>query len=254
MKKTILLLIFLTSFFSKAQTKSDIELLNVFGINPNDINSGADYKITTLTVKFQNLIDEKKARSIIFARWNDMLSYYLPNGNQLKGDITNFNNPPVDELGNYVVLSADKLGVQFMNRQIQIFVPKTAGLTNQFTATKFNEGDCRQDLVSYINGAFYYQQTGNDDPNVNNSAVRTKIRNCFRAGLYDNIILTNKDITVQFNDKDNPFKGFRGFGDELDINEIEKLLMGETSKLSIVGPNGKNVYLPFRIDAKKGMR
>ena len=85
--------------------------------------------------------------------------------------------------------------------------------------------------------------------------VRKKIRNCFRAGQYKDVKLTQKDITVQFNDKDNPFTSFirGGCGSELDINNIQKALMGDRCKLKIVGANGKNEYLPFRIDATKGM-
>lgn len=230
------------------------ELLSRFGINNMDYNSNPYYFIDTITKKFQNLI-AKGARSTVFRNWQELLMNYYKYDNNARLQLTNDNqnNPPQDELGNYVVLSADKLGIQYMDKQIQIFVPRGASLTNQFKAATYNSGDCRNDLVSYVNGAFDFQQTGKNDPNINNSAVRKNIRACFRAGQYKDVKLTQNDITVQFNDKDNPFKGLRGFGNELDINEIQKLLMGETFKLPKVGPNGKNEYLPFRIDARQGM-
>jgi hypothetical protein len=232
------------------------ELLSRFGINNMDYNSNPYYFIDTITKKFENLI-AKGARSDVFRRWQELLMNYYKYDNNAIFKLTkdNENDPPRDELGNYVVVSADKLGIQFNDRQIQIFLPKNAALTNQFQATTFNAADCRQDLVSYVNGAYDFQQTGTNNPNVNNSAVRTKIRNCFRAGQYKDVKLTQKDITVQFNDKDNPFRSFvnGGCGSELDINNIQKALMGERCKLKIVGPNGKNEYLPFRMDATKGM-
>lgn len=230
------------------------ELLSRFGIDNMDYNSNPYYFIDTITKKFQNLID-KGGRSSIFRSWQELLiNYYkYDNTKRLKLTTDNQNNPPQDELGNYVVVSADKLGIQFNDRQIQIFVPRGASTATPFKAAEYKSGDCRNDLVSYVAGAFDFQQTGKNDPNINNSSVRTNIRNCFRAGQYKDVKLSQKDITVQFNDKDNPFMGLRGFGDELDINEIQKLLMGETFKLPNVGPNGKNKYLPFRIDARKGM-
>jgi hypothetical protein len=255
MKKLLYILIISTSFFSNSQTQSDIELLNAFGINPNDINSGADFKITTLTVKLQNLIDEKKARSIIFARWNDMLNYYQPNSNNLKGDITNFNNPPVDELNKYQTLSADNLGIQYMGKQIIIYIPRGIGITDGFKGTKYNSEQCRTDLITYLRASFQYQIDGSNDKNINNSTVRNNIRGCYNAGKFDKIEpVLPEDLQIEISDEDNPFKGFRGFGTDLDINEIQKLLMGGTSKLPKVGPNGKNPYLPFSIDARKGMR
>lgn len=230
------------------------ELLSRFGIDNMDYNSNPYYFIDTITKKFQNLID-KGGRSSIFRSWQELLMNYYKydNTKRLKLTTDNQNNPPQDELGNYVVVSADKLGIQFNDRQIQIFVPRGASTATPFKAAEYTSGDCRNDLVSYVAGAFDFQQTGKNDPNINNSSVRTNIRNCFRAGQYKDVKLSQKDITVQFNDKDNPFKGLRGFGDEFDINEIQKLLMGETFKLPNVGPNGKNPYLPFRIDARKGM-
>lgn len=230
------------------------QLLSRFGVNNADYNSNPYYFIDTITKKFNNLI-EKGGRSSIFRSWQELLMNYYKydNTKRLKLTTDNQNNPPQDELSKYVVVSADKLGIQFDARQIQIFVPRNAALTNQFTATTFNEGDCRQDLVSYINGAYDYQQTGTDNPNVNNSAVRTKIQNCFRAGMYKNIKLTKNDITVQFRDKDNPFMGLRGCGNDFSLNNIEKALMGNGCKLQISGANGKNKYLPFRIDRTKGM-
>ncbi len=230
------------------------QLLSRFGVSNADYNSNPYYFIDTITKKFQNLID-KGGRSSIFRSWQELLMNYYKydNTKRLKLTTDNENNPPQDELGNYVVVSADKLGIQFNDKQIQIFVPRGVSTATPFKAAEYNSGDCRNDLVSYVAGAFDFQQTGKNDPNINNSSVRTNIRNCFRAGQYKDIKLTQNDITVQFNDKDNPFKGLRGFGDELDINEIQKLLMGETFKLPNVGPNGKNKYLPFRIDARKGM-
>ena len=230
------------------------ELLSRFGINNMDYNSNPYYFIDTITKKFENLI-AKGARSDVFRRWQELLMNYYKYDNNARLKLTNDNqnNPPRNELDNYVVVSADKLGIQFNDRQIQIFLPKNAALTNQFTATTFNAADCRQDLVSYVNGAYDFQQTGTNNPNVNNSSVRTKIRNCFRAGQYKDVKLTQKDITVQFNDKDNPFMGLRGCGNDFSLNNIQKALMGEKCKLKIVGPNGKNEYLPFRIDKTKGM-
>ena len=230
------------------------ELLSRFGINNMDYNSNPYYFIDTITKKFQNWID-KGARSSVFRSWQELLiNYYkYDNTKRLKLTTDNQNNPPQDELTKYYPLTADKLGIQFDARQIQIFALKNAALTGQFTATKFNEVDCRQDLVSYINGAYDYQQTGTDNPSVNNSAVREKIKNCFRAGMYKNIKLTQNDITVQFNDKDNPFMGLRGCGSDFSLNNVQKSLMGNGCKLAISGANGKNKYLPFRIDATKGM-
>jgi hypothetical protein len=230
------------------------QLLSRFGVDNMDYNSNPYYFIDTITNRFNSWID-KGARSSIFRSWQELLiNYYkYDNTKRLKLTTDNQNNPPQDELTKYIPLTADKLGVQFNERQIQIFVPKNAALTNQFTATKFNEGDCRQDLVSYINGAYDFQQTGTDNPNVNNSAVRTKIKNCFRAGMYKNVRLNQNDITVQFNDKDNPFMGLRGCGSDFSLNNIQKALMGNGCKLEISGANGKNKYLPFRIDATKGM-
>jgi hypothetical protein len=230
------------------------ELLSRFGIDNMDYNSNPYYFIDTITKKFQNLID-KGGRSSIFRSWQELLMNYYKydNTKRLKLTTDNQNNPPQDELSKYVVVSADKLGIQFNERQIQIFVLRNAALTNQFTATTFNTGDCRQDLVSYINGAYDFQQTGTDNPSVNNSAVRTKIKNCFRAGMYKNVRLNQNDITVQFNDKDNPFMGLRGCGSDFSLNNIQKALMGNGCKLEISGANGKNKYLPFRMDATKGM-
>lgn len=230
------------------------QLLSRFGVDNADYNSNPYYFIDTITKKFQNLID-KGGRSSIFRSWQELLMNYYKydNTKRLKLTTDNQNNPPQDELGNYVVVSADKLGIQFNDKQIQIFVPRGASTATSFKAAEYNQEDCKKDLVSYVNGAFDFQQTGKNDPNINNSSVRTNIKACFRAGQYKDIRLTQNDITVQFNDKDNPFKGLRGFGNEFDINEIQKLLMGETFKLPNVGPNGKNKYLPFRIDARKGM-
>lgn len=230
------------------------ELLSRFGIDNMDYNSNPYYFIDTITKKFQNLI-AKGARSDVFRRWQELLTNYYKYDNTQRLNLTteNENNPPRDEVDNYVVFSANDLGIKYMDKQILIYVPRGASLTNQFKAAEYNSGDCRNDLVSYVNGAFDFQQTNKNDPNINNSAVRKNIRACFRAGQYKDVKLTQNDITVQFNDKDNPFKGLRGFGSELDINEIQKLLMGETFKLPNVGPNGKNEYLPFRIDARQGM-
>jgi hypothetical protein len=233
------------------------QLLSRFGIDGVDYNSDPYSFIDNITTKFQSLID-KGARSKIFKNWSDLLKNYYKYGPQEKWlDIVtkpeSGTNPPQDELGDYVVVSADKLGIQFNDRQIQIFVPRGVSTATSFKAAIFNSGDCKNDLTSYINGAFDFQQTGKNDPNINNSTVRTNIKSCFRAGEYKDIRLTSNDITVKFNDKDNPFKGLRGFGSEFDINEIQKLLMGGTFKLPNVGPNGKNPYLPFRIDARQGM-
>ena len=232
------------------------ELLSRFGINNMDYNSNPYYFIDTITKKFNNLID-KGGRSRVFGLWQDLLiNYYkYDNTKRLKLTTDNQNDPPQDELSNYVVVSADKLGIQFNDRQIQIFVKKGGSLTNQFTATTFNTEDCRKDLVSYVNGAYDYQQTGTDNSSVNNSAVRTNIQNCFRAGMYKDVKLTKNDITVQFRKQDSPFRSFvnGGCGDNISMDDIEKALMVNGCKLKINGANGKNKYLPFRIDRTEGM-
>ena len=126
---------------------------------------------------------------------------------------------------------------------------------NSSSKTKYNSEQCRTDLITYLRASFQYQIDGSNDKNINNSTVRNNICGCFNAGKYDKLEpVEPEDLQIEINDDDNPFKGFRGFGNDLDINEIEKLLMGGTSKLPNVGPNGKNPYLPFRIDARKGMR
>jgi hypothetical protein len=115
------------------------ELLSRFGINNMDYNSNPYYFIDTITKKFQNLI-AKGARSTVFRNWQELLMNYYKYDNNARLQLTNDNqnNPPQDELGNYVVLSADKLGIQYMDKQIQIFVPRGASLTNQFKAATYN--------------------------------------------------------------------------------------------------------------------
>jgi hypothetical protein len=130
------------------------ELLSRFGIDGTDFNSDPYYFIDTITKKFQALID-KGGRSKIFKNWSDLLKNYYKYGPQEKWlDIVtkpeSGTNPPQDELGNYVVVSADKLGIQFNDRQIQIFVPRGVSTATPFTAANFNSGDCKNDLIIVI--------------------------------------------------------------------------------------------------------
>ena len=232
------------------------ELLSRFGVNNMDYNSNPYYFIDTITKKFQNLID-KGGRSSIFRSWQELLMNYYKydNTKRLKLNTDNQNDPPQDEMNKFEPLSADKLGIQFNDRQIKIYLPKGAGVTSGFTGATYNSGQCRTDLVSYLSAAFEFQVNGGVDSNINSSTVRNNLRACYRSGKFQNMTpITSTDIKVDFVDKDNPFKGMRGFGSEFKIKEVQKLLGGETFKLPKVGPNGKNPFLPFILDSRQTMR
>ncbi len=232
------------------------ELLSRFGVDNMDYNSNPYYFIDTITKKFNNLID-KGGRSSIFRSWQELLMNYYKydNTKRLKLTTDNENDPPQDEMNKFEPLSADKLGIQFNDRQIKIYLPKGAGVTSGFTGATYNADQCRTDLVSYLSAAFEFQVNGGVDSNINSSTVRNNLRACYRSGKFQNMTpITSTDIKVDFVDKDNPFKGMRGFGSEFKIKEVQKLLGGETFKLPKVGPNGKNPFLPFIIDSRQTMR
>ena len=232
------------------------ELLSRFGVDNMDYNSNPYYFIDTITKKFQNLID-KGGRSSIFRSWQELLMNYYKydNTKRLKLTTDNQNDPPQDEMNKFEPLSADKLGIQFNDRQIKIYLPKGAGVTSGFTGATYDSGQCRTDLVSYLSAAFEFQVNGGVDSNINSSTVRNNLRACYRSGKFQNMTpITSTDIKVDFVDKDNPFKGMRGFGSEFKIKEVQKLLGGETFKLPKVGPNGKNPFLPFILDSRQTMR
>jgi len=231
------------------------ELLSRFGIDNMDYNSNPYYFIDTITKKFNDLI-EKGGRSSIFRSWQELLiNYYkYDNTKRLKLTTDNQNNPPQDEMNKFELLSADKYGIQFNDRQIQIYLPKGAGVTSGFTGATYNADQCRTDLVSYLSAAFEFQVNAGVDRTVNSSTVRNNLRACYRSGKFQNMTpITSTDIKVDFIDKDNPFKGMRGFGSEFNIQNVQKLLAGDTFKLPKVGPNGKNPFLPFIIDARQSM-
>jgi hypothetical protein len=232
------------------------ELLSRFGVDNMDYNSNPYYFIDTITKKFNNLID-KGGRSSIFRSWQELLMNYYKydNTKRLKLTTDNENDPPQDEMNKFEPLSADKLGIQFNDRQIKIYLPKGAGVTSGFTGATYNADQCRTDLVSYLSAAFEFQVNGGVDSNINSSTVRNNLRACYRSGKFQNMTpITSTDIKVDFVDKDNPFKGRRGFGGEFKIKEVQKLLGGETFKLPKVGTNGKNPFLPFILDSRQTMR
>jgi len=232
------------------------QLLSRFGVDNADYNSNPYYFIDTITKKFNNLID-KGGRSSIFRSWQELLMNYYKydNTKRLKLNTDNQNDPPQDEMNKFEPLSADKLGVKFMDKQIKIYLPKGAGVTSGFTGATYNADQCRTDLVSYLSAAFEFQVNGGVDSNINSSTVRNNLRACYRSGKFQNMTpITSTDIKVDFVDKDNPFKGMRGFGSEFKIKEVQKLLGGETFKLPKVGPNGKNPFLPFILDSRQTMR
>ena len=232
-------------------------ILSRFGIDGADYNTDPYYFIDTITAKFQALID-KGARSMIFKTWSDLLKQYYKYGPQEKWlritDQKSITNPPNDELNKYQPMSADNLGIKYLDKQIIIYQPLGRGTTSNFQGATYNSGECRTDLISYISAAFEFNQNGSVDRNVGSAPVRNNIRACYRAGKYQgSFVVTPQDIKVEFNDKDNPFMGLRGFGKDLDIKEIQNLLGGDTHKLPKVGPSGKNPFLPFNIDAKQNM-
>ena len=234
------------------------ELLSRFGIDGVDYNSDPYSFIDNITTKFQSLID-KGARSMIFKSWSDLLKNYYKYGPQEKWlkitDQKSITNPPKDELNRYQPMDADNLGIKYLDKQIIIYQPLGRGTTSRFEEIQYNSDECRSDLVSYISAAFRFNQNGSVDRNVGSAPVRNNIKGCYAAGQYQKMkpINSTDDIKIQFNDKNNPFMGLRGFGDDLDIKEIQKLLGGETFKLPKVGPYGKNPFLPFNIDPRQNM-
>jgi len=229
------------------------EILRLFGINPLDYNSDPYYQIRTLTDRFQDLINTKKARSMVFKSWNDMLTYWDPNRTKLLPvNETSMTYPPNDELDQYNTVTADALGLTYMDKQIKIFIPRGERLTNDFKGAKYDPAKCRADLVAYLSAAFEFEKQGTANNSLNSNAVRKGLQGCYRSGVFDKMSpITATDIDVQFTDKDNPFTGLRGFGSDLDIKDVQKLLTGEHFKLPKVGPSGKNPFLPLTLDTRQ---
>jgi hypothetical protein len=226
------------------------EILKRFNINPLDYNSDPYYFINNITNKFQKLITDKQARSGIFKNWNDMLSYWSP-GTRLTGNETSFSYPPNDELDQYNPVTADALGLTYMDRQIKIFVPRGERLTSDFSGAKYDPVKCRADLVAYLSAAFEFEKEGTVNNSLNSNSVRKGLQGCYRSGVFDKMDpIKPTDMNVQFTKKDNPFTGMRGFGNDLDIKDVQKLLTGEHFKLPNVGPSGKNPFLPLTLDRR----
>jgi len=232
------------------------EILRLFGINPLDYNSDPYYQIKVLTDRFQDLITNKKARSMVFKSWNDMLTYWDPTRTlRLKGvsgDTTFMTYPPNDELDQYNTVTADNLGLTYMDKQIKIFIPRGERLTNDFKGAKYDPNKCRADLVAYLSAAFEFQKQGVANNSLNSNSVRKGLQGCYRSGVFDSMTpITATDIDVQFTKKDNPFIGMRGFGSDFDIKDVQKLLTGDNFKLPKVGPSGNNPFLPLTLDTRQ---
>ena len=238
------------------------EVLLQFGIDPK--NGDPYYTIDTLTVKLQDLIN-KGARSPIFKNWDDMLTYWYPDGSKrltastyekYKSDprIT-YNYPRNYELNQYpTIVKANDLGLRYLGKEIQIYLPAGGATTTTSEKISRDPNVCRQDLINYLKAAFEFQQVAQKDESIDINVTRKALQGCYRTGQFQNMTgITYSDLGVEFVDKDNPFKGARGFGNDIDFEEAKKLLIGNKFKLSLVGPSGKNPYLNFYIDRRDTM-
>ena len=228
------------------------DILNKFGINPLDYNSDPYYFIKTITTKFQSLIDQK-ARSMVFKSWNDMLTYWDPKGTRLTGDETTMSYPPNDELNQYRLVTADNLGIKYLDKQVQIYVPLEAALVTGAKAIKYDEVSCQLELKTYLTAAFEFQMDGQDDPNINVNTVRQHLRGCYSHGMFDKDKfkgLQQADLNIQFSKENNPFKWWKQ-GSILSMNNIKELLTGSNKALPLVSGGRKNPYLNFNIDTMR---
>jgi hypothetical protein len=162
-----------------------------------------------------------------------------------------------DEQDKYSRMTTDNIGIRYLNKDIVIWMPKGAGVTSGVEGTKYDQGGCRQDLISYLVGAFEYERNGTNNTNINNSTTRENIRGCNNSGEYENfepVTQTDFDkLGVKLGKDLSPFKGvFTGFGNKLSFDNIKKLLSGTTKKLPQVGRYRNNPYLPFDIENKPG--
>jgi hypothetical protein len=228
-----------------------LDVLSRFGINPLNYDSDPLYLIKKMTIKLQNLITNQGARSAVFKNWNDVLTYWDPKGVRLTGTEDNFANPMPDELNQYTPATADSLGLTYLDKQIKIYLKRGGRHTNDFTDTTYDFNKCRQDLVTYLKAAFDFEKEGTIDDTVNSNSVRKSLQGCYTSGAFQKMTpIKDTDLNLQLNDKNNPFKGLRGFGNDLDINDVKKLLSGNHFKLPKVGPSGNNPYLPFNLDTR----
>jgi len=228
------------------------DILNKFGINPLDYNSDPYYFIKTITTKFQNLIDQK-ARSMVFKSWNDMLTYWDPKGTHLTGDETTFSYPPNDELNQYRLVTADNLGIKYLDKQVQIYIPLEAAVVTGAKKIKYEPVQCQLELKTYLTAAFEYQMNGQNDPNIDVNTVRENLRGCYSHGMFDKDKFKGfqqNDLDIQFSKENNPFKWWKQ-GSVLSMNNIKELLTGSSSALPLVSGGRKNPYLNFNIDTMR---
>ena len=228
------------------------DILKKFGINPLDYNSDPYYFIKTITTKFQNLIDQK-ARSMVFKSWNDMLTYWDPKGTHLTGDETTFSYPPNDELNQYRLVTADNLGIKYLDKQVQIYIPLEAAVVTGAKKVKYEPVQCQLELKTYLTAAFEYQMNGQNDPNVDVNTVRENLRGCYSHGMFDKDKFKGfqqSDLDIQFSKENNPFKWWKE-GSVLSMNNIKELLTGSNKALPLVSGGRKNPYLNFKIDTMR---
>ena len=234
------------------------EVLTQFGIDPK--NGDPYYTIDTLTTKLQDLIN-KGTRTPIFKNWDDMLTYWYPDGSKRLTDSTyekykgdpriTYNYPRNYELNNYRLITANDLGLRYLGKEVQIYQPVGGATTNTGEKISRDPNVCRQDLINYLSAAFEFQKEGKKNESININATQGALQGCYRSGAFQKMPgITQADLGVEFVDKDNPFKGLRGFGSEIDIDEVKKLLVGNKFKLPLVGPSGQNPYLNFYLDRR----
>jgi hypothetical protein len=230
-------------------------VLKNFGIDPN---TGDPYYLIDTTTKMLNQRIEQGARSPIFKNWQDMLTYWYPNG-EVRLDTTKFPGdddravyvyPQNFEVNQYRPITAKDLNLTYLGKDVVIYLPIKAGTISTDTKIERSPEKCKEDLVKYIRAAFEFQKEGQKDESINIPATQTFLQGCYRSGMLKDVEIDETTLGVQFIDKDNPFKGLRGFGDKLDINEIMKLLIGDKFKLQRKGPAGINPYTRFYLDRR----
>ena len=227
-----------------------LEVLSKFGINPLNYDSDPQYLIKKMTTKLQDLITNQGVRSAVFKNWNDILTYWDPKGVRLTGGDDTFSNPTNDELNQYRLLSADNLGLKYLDKQVQIYIPLESAIITGAKKIKYEPVQCQLELKTYLTAAFEFQMNGQNDPNINVNTVREHLRGCYSHGMFDKDKfkgLQQSDLNIQFSQENNPFKWWKQ-GSVLSMNNIKELLTGSNKVLPTVSGGRKNQYLNFKID------
>jgi hypothetical protein len=222
----------------KTESTKFNELLSQFGIKENELSKEQlKFGINRITKTLQSYIN-KGAISVIFGKWNEMLTQ---KGETIK--LVEFKDKSFDPLSydtndlntNYYIPKFDEYGWTNVN----IYFPKdqTKNLTT-VQKREYNETECEDALQSYLTAAIQYQ--GGDNLIPQKQELKNFIKSCARYGKFSNTRFTKGKLPKLAKEIEVINSGFlsKWFKElrVLDFKEIKNILKGETKVIKAPNP------------------